>query len=286
MKKISDWIGIHNPVSGDYAGKQVMSVLLLLLAYRWYAGRFTTLVIDAPLVNPELDNTFWMILASGIPAWIIQHEAIAFSLDILIIATALWGYSSPQRRLPYLLFIVLFFFQTIVNEAYTSQHSKTVVCIFLALIPFCFSDSIWLRLWELARYYLLFILVTSAAYKMANGALTDPEHFSKILLYQHADILTFHPEGWQSILTKWLLVHPMISLSLFLLLFLAQLSFVAGFFTKRYDRLLVAVLMVFCCMSYVLMRIYNFDLSILAVSLWHSSAMARGIELANSRKSI
>jgi hypothetical protein len=285
MKKISDWIGIHNPVSADYAGKQVMSVLLLLLAYRWYAGRFSTLIIDAPLVNPELDNTFWAVLATGIPAWIIQHESIAFSLDLLVIAAALWGYSSPEKKLPFLLFIVLFFLQTIINEAYTSQHSKTVVCIFLALIPFCFSGSIWLRLWELARYYLLFVMVVSAIYKLTNGALTDPDHFSKTLLYQHADILTLHPEGWQSLLIDWLIIHPTLCFSLFILLFLVQLSFLIGFFTKKFDRLLVAVLIVFCCMSYVLMRIYNFDLTILAVPLWYSSAMARGIEFANINES-
>ena len=278
--KLSEWIGNDSPVSAERAARLTFSILLLLLAYRWYAGRFTFELAGAPIMNPELDNTFWAILATGIPAWIVSIEALCIVLDIMVVAMALWAYTQPFDRRPLISFLILFLMQTLINEAYTSQHSKTVVCIYIALLPFLFNGGIWLRLWEFARYYLGFIMVSSAFFKLMNGGLLQPDHFTYTLVYQHADILTMQAPEWQSALISWLIQHPALNHILFWILFVVQLSFAVVFFSKRFDRLLVIVLLAFCCMSYILMRIYNFDLIILAAPLWYSYVVEPGLKFA------
>lgn len=278
--KLSEWIGSDSPVSADKAGRLTFSILLLLLAFRWYAGRFTFELAGAPIMNPELDNTFWAILATGIPAWIVSNEALCMVLDIMVVAIALWAYRQPFDRRPLISFIVLFFIQTIINEAYTSQHSKTVVCIYIGLIPFLYKGGIWLRLWEFSRYYLGFVMVVSAYFKFVNGGLLQSDHFTYTLVHQHADILTMQSSGWQSTFIHWLIQQKALNNILFWILFFVQLSFAVLFFTKRFDRFLVLMLFTFCCMSYILMRIYNFDLIILAAPLWYSSVIEPGLKFA------
>jgi|GEM_PF-5656340 len=228
-------------------------------------------IADSPVINPEIDNTFWLVLASGLPQAIISNPVLCIVLDVLVLATALLAFTRKDKTTVTRIFLVLFFLQTIINETYTSQHSKTVVCIFLVLLPFCFKGAVFKRLWEFARYFLVFILLSAAYYKFKNGGLGHPDQMIHILMTQHADIMILAPDYWQSRLATWLISVPSFTNALYYLLFFSQLTFIAALFTRRFDRLLSVILFSFCILTYVLMRIYNFDLLIMVFPLWFSS---------------
>jgi hypothetical protein len=55
------------------------------------------------------------------------------------------------------------------------------------------------------------------------------------------------------------------------MLFFSQAIFIIGFFTRRIDKILFLVLVIFAIMTYFIMRIYNLDITILGLTLIYFS---------------
>jgi hypothetical protein len=58
---------------------------------------------------------------------------------------------------------------------------------------------------------------------------------------------------------RYLVQHPAISYAFYAAACLLELSFVIGFFTKKYDRRLMVAFFVFLVMDYLVMRIIYFE---------------------------
>lgn len=241
------------------------------MAYRWYGGKFLMFLTGAPLFNPELDNTFWLFLATGIPNYIINHPFWATIIDISLVILAFLGYVRQDRVKITWLFLILFFIQSITLEAYGSSHSKTVICIFITLFPFCFRNDIWIRLWEFARYYVLYVMLHSTIAKIYYGGLFEPHEMTNILKHQHAELFALAPNGLHARWIQFWLNHPGFTDFLYFMIVLTQAIYTVGFFTKKFDKLLAVIMLIFSILTYVFMRIYNLDLWLLFFPLWFSS---------------
>lgn len=224
----------------------------------------------SPIVEPEVDNTFWALLATGIPEIIIQSPTLCIIIDLLTVISAGLCYIRLDKRYSTWAFLLFFFVQTITVEAYTNSHSKTAVCIMITVLPFAFKEEIWLRLWEFARYYLGFVMVSSAFSKIYYGGLTTTDQMKNILAQQHVDLFTLAPESLHTKFLQWILHNDFIANSLYYLGFITQLSFILVFVTKKYDKILALLLILFVLNTYSLMRIYNMDLLTMIFPLWFS----------------
>lgn len=269
-KKPSYWITEDNPVNAVLLGRWVYAALIFLLMYRWYAGRILMDIALSPVIEPEVDNTFWLMLASGIPEIIIQNPTLCIITDVTVFALACLGYLRTDRVKVTWLFLVLFFIQTITLEAYSSSHSKTVVCIFITLLPFGFRGQYWVRLWEFARYYLAFVMVNSAISKIIYGGLFTPDQMTNILISQHTDLFVLAPESIYTRLINFLITTPAATNMLYFIAFFSQFIFLTAFFTKKYDKILAVILVSFIIGTYFTMRIYNMDLLLMILPLWFS----------------
>lgn len=269
-RKPSYWITEDNPVNAVFLGKCVYAALILLLVYRWYAGRILMDLALSPVIEPEVDNTFWLVLASGIPEIIIQNPTLCIIIDVMVLALAGLGYLRSDRVKVTWLFLFLFFIQTITIEAYSSSHSKTVICLFITLIPFGFRGQSWVRLWEFARYYLAFVMVSSALSKIIYGGLFTPEQMTNILINQHTDFFVIAPESIHTRLIHFLINTPALANSLYFIAFFSQIIFLIAFITKKYDKILSAILITFVIGTYFTMRITNTDLLLMILPLWFS----------------
>lgn len=271
-KKPSYWITQDSPKDALYLGKLVYGGLILLLLYRWYAGKFLMDIALSPVINPEVDNTFWLVLASGIPEIIIQNPTLCIIVDVLIFALACLGFIRNDKVKITWMFLVLFFIQTITVETYTSSHSKTVLAVLLVVLPFGFRGQYWLRLWEFARFILAFVMVNSAIAKVYFGGVFQNNQMTNILLAQHTDILVQSPNSLQSQLVQFLINHPLFTNGIYYSAVLLQFVFIVAFFTKKYDKILAIFLIGFVMGTHIMMRIYNLDLLFLILPLWFSAA--------------
>ncbi len=265
MKKLLNF-HINNK---DSFAKLVFGYFIILLVYRLYSGTYLAYTFGQPMKGPDLDYTFWISNCIGFPHYIIQHYWACLLVDIGLVALSIACFFSNKYRNIFCILLVLFFFiQRITVETYSCSHSKSMSAVFIALIPFCFRENKNFNLVsEFARYFLIYILVASAFYKFHNGALLEPTNFATVLINQHSDLATLNPSHISYKIVSILIAHPTMSAISYILLFISQAIFIIGLFTKKFDTILFICLMTFVITTYFIMRIYNFDILILALFL-------------------
>jgi len=90
------------------------------------------------------------------------------------------------------------------------------------------------------------------------------------LLYQHKEQLVSSPEHWYTDFIYWLVRNPVISYILFLLSTLMELGFLAGFFTKKFDRWLIRFFLLFIVADLLVMKINYFEVLPFLLILYYS----------------
>lgn len=132
---------------------------------------------------------------------------------------------------------------------------------------------------DLAGFYfklhmmrILFVIFFASAglWKIRAGGIFNPDQMSGILVAQHAAILS---SGEQSLFIRMLtffINHPLLSNMLYWIVAAGELFFLVGIFTKRYDRILIVILVSFLLFDYILMQINYFSWLPFAACFYYS----------------
>ncbi len=212
-------------------------------------------------------------MQTGIHQWLLKNSSGWVFFDVLF-------YSMP------LLYILVFKYlknlapitsviMLLVNwcyvQSYTLYASNSIEGhIAWLLFPLVFipaNNKTFFFLFEGLRYFFLFFIISAGGWKLAQGGLFNLSQMSGILLYQHAQLLTSSPDYWQSHIIVYLIHHQQLSYLLYLSAALLELSFLMGFFTKKYDNLLIMLFGIFLVMNYIIMRIPYFEVCPLLLTL-------------------
>ena len=103
------------------------------------------------------------------------------------------------------------------------------------------------------------MLCSAFLWKLVRGNLWDIDHFSNILKIQHVHFLQANPSHWKADMIVYLINNESLSYLLWLALMLLQGMFFIGFFTKKYDGLLLMSYLFFIVGSWLFMNILNLD---------------------------
>ncbi len=206
----------------------------------------------------EADPASWIIFGLKLPQFIVTHHWIGLLLDSLIIILLLFFIRNPlnNRIALVLFFLLLLFYITLMNYL---THRNYQAGFFMIFIPFLFKkeDSRFFA-YEATRYFILLFYVSAAYLKLFNGSLSDPAHFSHMLSSQFAPYFLEANTGFRTDLNLYLIHHTTASYCLYIVSFIIELSALVGFFTKRFDRLLAILLLIFHFMNWLLMDIAPF----------------------------
>lgn len=126
---------------------------------------------------------------------------------------------------------------------------------FIALNPKTFS-----LLTEGLRYFFLFFFASAGLWKIFTGSVFNTEQMTGILIYQHADLLLTSPDDWQTNMIEWLIDHQAVGFILYLSATVLELAFIIGFFTRKYDHLLIFATILFLLFDQLIMRIPYYDI--------------------------
>lgn len=257
-------------IRNNYA-RLIFGYFFVLVLYRIYSTQYLSFIYNQPIKAPELDYTYWLAHCLYFPHYIITHLWACYLIDIGCLFFLLGCIFSEKYRHWFARFFILFFFiQRFTLESYSVSHTKSISCLFFAFLPFCFKeDEIFELLVGFGRYFLIFILVSAAYHKFANGGLLTAGNFSHQLVNQHSDLAILNPTHISYRIASYLITHPLFGDIMFKLLWVSQVLFIVGIFTKRYDRFLWIILMGFAINTYFIMRIYNFDITVLGWTLWY-----------------
>lgn len=252
----------------DTYAKIVLSYFLILYFYRIYSGSILTSIFNQPLIDVANDYTYWLINLTQLPSYIISNYWSCILIDVIVLLLCIVCIFTKKQRFVFAsILLFLFFIQRITLGTFSNTHTKSISCVMVAILPFCFKkESNSTLMIEFGRYFLIYILVISAYHKFVNGALV-PHNFVNVLINQHVDLTTLNPSHISYRVATYIIQHPTLADILFYTLFITQLSFIIGVFTKKMDKILFLMLLCFAVFTYYIMRIYNFDITILGLSL-------------------
>lgn len=111
---------------------------------------------------------------------------------------------------------------------------------------------------QVVRLIFSLLFLSSAFWKLSSGAIFHSGQMGAILLDQHISTLQYHGTDFFSRMIFYFIEHPLAAQALYIGSFLAEFSFVVAFFTTRFDRLLIVLLLFFLLSDFMLMGINYF----------------------------
>ena len=245
---------------------------VLLLGIRFTSSTLFSQLSQPVLINPGIDNTYWLFHWFGIPRMVTHSVVWSAVLDILLFLLPIIASIIQGRRIYAFLFTILIFVYQITYSTYSMHHYHGLIGILFLSIPFWFGQGQRFTLvWEAVRYYFFFIFGSAALWKLSTGGLWSSSQMSSILMAQHAQTLYEYPTSYLSQFHSYLISHAAIAQAAYWLGFLIQLSFWGGFFTRKFDKVYLALFVSFIITNFLLMHILSLDLLIFSLVLfdWH-----------------
>ena len=241
---------------------------VLIFALRFISGTLFSQLSQPVLIDPGIDNTYWLSHWLGIPHTVTHSVLWSAVLDILIFLLPIMASLIPGRRIVAFLFTVLVSIYQVTYSTYAMHHYHSLLGVLFLSVPFWFGPGQRFSfLWEAARYYFFFIFSSAAVWKLSSGALWEPGQMQAILMSQHAQTIYDYPDSTLTHFHSYLIAHAGVARLFLLAGFAIQFSFFGGFFTRKFDRTYLILFIAFFIMNYFLMNIVSIELFIFGIVL-------------------
>jgi len=243
------------------------AIILLILSYRLlsYSLFYST---SQPVYSFE-ENELWyrFFLSTHLSQFITDSIWLSASFDSLLILFPVL-FLLTGKRIFAIVFSMFLLFYFLTYNLITGHHYHGLVGAIIISIPFWTKNETRFNLlWEAARYYLLYIFASAALWKILRGSAFYTDQLSNILKSQQLDLLLQQPDSFQAHVVQYLIANPEASHWVLLANVFVQLSFLVGFFTKKFDAALFVISIVFCAANYFVMSIVSAELLILNLTL-------------------
>lgn len=237
------------------AERIVLSILMLEWLICVFSGVTFSSLSGDNFYDIKADIFYWIPFLSGIPQLIMQHHFVGVLIDVMITVCIIFQIRYPYKTFASRFLFPLLFLFYITLTAYLT-HRNYPSGIFIVIIPFMFGGAINRKFtFEAIRYYLLWFYFSAGCLKIFSGSILEVSHFSHFLTHQFAPYYVENNLSWRTFVNQYLIHHHAVAYSLFLGSVLIELSAVAGFFTRRYDKWLMAVFFLFHICNWMLMDI-------------------------------
>jgi hypothetical protein len=257
---------MYNDTERKFIARIAFTGVLASLLYSFFAHTLLHQLQSPVLKYPYVDLTYWAFHWLGVPEFITAHYWVAVLFDTLLAGScvmAMW-----KQRFWALLFAVLYFIYFIVFNTYGAHHTNHKIGMLLIAVPFIVRDIVSFNLlWEGLRYFLLFSYSSSFLWKLFRMSWWHPDQG---LLIMRKNFL-HDVDG----LHTWLLSHPQLVNVFFSAGFLLEGLFIAGFFTKRFDKGLLIVSILLVIGFWLMADAHFFELLILSLTLVNFKALMR-----------
>lgn len=254
---LSDQSRNHQP---DYPRKFMARVVfgwLLLLLLQFFLQNSLMHQWQQPiLIYPEADNVYWILHMLYIPQFIMQNAIAASCFDFVLIFSTILFFIFPEKVIFAWISVLCFWMLQICFGSSAGHHYGHVGFL---LVPICFlakNNSKFSLLWQLVRYWILFLFVCAGVYKFYYGGFFQISNMASILKANNNHDLN----GWYGNQILYLINHPSTAQLFYQAAAIIQVSFIIGFITRRFDFLIVILLFLF----------FLFDFLLLHISFWEN----------------
>jgi hypothetical protein len=255
----------------------VTGSLLLLLLLRLSEHAMLSGLASPRLFNVEVDLTYWLYKASGIPDFLVGHPAVAILFDILLFVSGLLTFWRPFNRIAIFFFAVLLFMYALTFDLYATHHLGQVAGFMIVLWPFLIRDNrkCWLA-WEGMRYFACFIYFSAFCWKILPGNSFYDLHQGTIAFKSNlVDYIALNPGSNMTAVYSWFLRHEWLLNIGDKSIFLLEGVMVIGFFTRKYDRYLIWIPIIVHVVTYFFADVFFIELLVVDLSFLSLSQLDR-----------
>lgn len=219
----------------------VVGLYFLVLLLRACSFNLPGQICRPVLIETGYDLSYWLIRILRVDWWLTQNltAGILFSIALFVLCMPMFLF--PRKRIFFIIFSILFFVLFAVSNIYLthSQHYLALLVI-SSFVFFGRSDKTFSMLWEGLRYYLCFLFASAFFLKIYNGGVFQWDLGYIVFREQMASYLFLHPNSWLTLhFYSFFLEHPNFVNIGQKMTFLFEGIFAIGFFTKKYDGLLM-----------------------------------------------
>ena len=247
-------------------------IFYILMLYKWLNHLFLY-QSEPSFFSTRQDIFTWLFMQTGLHQWLLNNppgwilaDLLFYSMPLIYLIIYRYKNNSATVAAITMLLINWCYIQCYTLYPINSIESYIAWLLFpIAFIPK--KEKTFILLFDGLRYFLLFFFTSAAIWKFVQGGIFNISEMSGILLYQHNQLLTSSPGYWQSSMYLYFIQHQYFSYILYLSATILEACFIIGFFTKKYDRLLALLFLIFLLMDWFVMRIPYFEISALMLTL-------------------
>lgn len=251
----------------------IIFYLLMLLKF-WY-GQFL-FQVKPFLFNNRFDLFTWIVMKTGVHQWLVNNPTGWIAFDIIFYSMPLFYLLTylKSKRMATIVAIVMVAVNYLYIQCYT-LYPTTSIEGFIAwlLFPFlfiCINLKTFYFILHGLRYFFLFFFSSAAIWKFVQGGIFNIDQMSGIFLFQHKEYLISSPNSWYTSFIYWFVSHTYNSYFLYFAATVLELSFIIGFFTRKYDGFLLIAAIIFLVTDIFFMRIPYWDVTPFLLTLLFS----------------
>lgn len=237
-----------------------VAAFYLITAYKLVEGQFLS-QFSPTFFQLSGDVFSWLLMQTGLHLWVLQHSWSFFLLDVLFYTAPLFLLTAYffHRRLVnvaalFMLLVNWLYVQLFVLFPTNSIEGHLAWLLFPVVFIPASRETFYLLVRGL-KYFFLFFFFSAGVWKIRQYGIFYVDEMIGILLQQHKELLIHPQKHWYKNFIYWLINHPSVSYLLYLGATTAELFFITGFFTNRFNRLLIIIFVAFLIADYVIMRI-------------------------------
>ena len=240
-------------------GMYFYGFFLIFMVVRYFDELFLHQIISNPIRSPRVDPVVWLTHLFSTPD-LIAHPTVSLIMDILVaflpVVILYRIYFDKKVNKLVAFHSILFGLYVLFIYCFPTLSIRKYLGLILIPIAFIFnSEKRYFKYLELMRFYVIFIFTSASLWKIIRGVAWDSSHMQLSLKAQHIDNFVNWPDHYITKILTFFIDNPTFCSVLMLAAVITQFTFAIGFFTKKYDKLLAVLLLIFILTDYLVMRI-------------------------------
>jgi hypothetical protein len=275
------------PLDREKAARLTFGFALLILADRYSTHTLVHQLQNPVLFVTEFDYTYWVYHFIRFPEIFVQNRTGAIVFDSVLVFSTVWNlFTAANNRIIVLICAVSWTLYGITYNSYDChlQHNISGIMLF----PYVFlakKERDFNMVWEGARYFCLFVYADAFLYKaVIAGNLYYFPMGVEIIKTNQAQFMLQNPASALTRFYTFFITHPGLSYAGFVVMVILQGGMGVGFFTKKWDKFLFFIPIIFHAVNYIFVDVNFFELLVLNITLlpFRPAAYARGQDSVSS----
>lgn len=256
----------------------VFGWLFLVLLYQWSADLMISQLESPILLRVDLDLTYWFVHLLGIGELFRTSYTSAISFDILLTVLCLVAVIFPRRTIFPILTGLFFLVYCVLLNSYQCWHYHNLITLILLIVPFCFrSLKTFSLLFAGLRYAVAYIYASAAIWKLFRGSVFNEGQMKWLIEHNFVDRLAV--EGYQLNFLESMMFqlsnYSILSAIALIIGVAMEASFLVAFFTRKFDRHLIVVGVIFHLITAILVDVSFLQLWMLFVVFLPHDSLSR-----------